>query len=192
MSKTLGSSIVLCLFLSGFFVASSASAEALGFFKVRRLLSQADEALATGRHDEAAELYNQVVKGTKAGKRHARAHLGVAVAELNRNKGKESVVRRHLNAYLADPATSEEAVARAMQKLLARMGSARAAAKPKPAPPKPSPAAPDAETVDAEEPDDSAERIAALEQQLAAAKKEIEEKEKVIEDLRKIVVEGDG
>lgn len=168
-----------------FLVVPQAVADDLGFFEQRRVLSDAEGALAAGRYEQAGELFGRVISGTDADNgRHVQALLGAALAELGHDEGDVDAARGHLEAYLASGEAEQRTVARAMQQLLER---AAEASKPAPAPPKPAPAP---EVVEAK--DGSADRIASLERQLASARAEIAEKEQVIEELRKIVVEEGG
>ena len=56
----------------------------LGFFEARRIHRQADEALARGDHDKAAELFHQLADGLdRDHKRRGEALYGAALARLN-------------------------------------------------------------------------------------------------------------
>lgn len=177
---------VVSLLAACLVAAAPAVADDLGFFEQRRVLSDAEDALAAGRYEQAVDLFGQVVEGTDADNaRHAQALLGSALAELGHEAGDADAARRHLTAYLANSEAEQKAVAKALQQTLERAAEAS-----KPAPP---PAAPEPEPEpEAEEEDGSAKRIASLERQLASARAEIAEKEKVIEQLRKIVVDEGG
>lgn len=177
--------VVSCLFVC--LVAAPAVADDLGFFEQRRVLSDAEDALAAGRYEQAVELFGQVVEGTDADNgRHAQALLGAALAELGHEAGDADAARRHLAAYLANGEAEQKAVAKALQQTLERVAEAAEPAPTPPVEPEPEP------EPKVEEENGSAKRIASLERQLASARAEIAEKEKVIEQLRKIVVDEGG
>lgn len=179
----------LCLL----FLAPCAIADDLGFFASRRILSDAGDALASGKLDTAVDLYTQVIEGTDEGKgRHAQALLGAAVAELGRPNADVAAARKHLDAYVASYEAEQKGVARALLQLLEpeRTNEGRASRPEAPALAGGEPSG-DGDGGDSA-PAEAAERIAALERQLAAARRTIAEKEQLIEELRKIVVEGDG
>lgn len=169
-------------------LAMPAFAGDLGFFESRRIHRQADEALARGDHEKAAELFHQLADGLdRTHKRRGEALFGAALARLH--TGEHDIATELLTEMLqVFPNHESKAGAQAMRALLEdRAGQ---------------PAAPEAEPARAEPAKDSGRagvqrlerlesRIASLEGQLREAREELQKKEEAIEKLKELVV-GEG
>ena len=183
-SRLLGSILAVATTL---LLALPSFAGDLGYFEARRIHRQADEALARGDHDKAAELYHQLADGLDRNqKRRGKALYGAALARLN--AGEHETAGELLTEMLQVFPNHENKVgAQAMQALLASQ-TATPAPPPEPvAEPEPAePAAGDDQRVGRLE-----SKVARLEGQLREAREELQKKEEAIEKLKELVV-GEG
>lgn len=187
--------VVALALACGWALPASADDDRVGFFEARRLASQAEDALAAGQGEDAAELYQRLVDGLDAdSRRRADALYGRALAELTRPESARDValLRASLDQLASSYPDHDRAVdARAMIALLD-------VEPPDPAPiavvpAEPEPAEPEVvEVVDDERVAQLQSRVRSLQKQLAEAREELEQKEEALSKLKELVVEGGG
>ena len=99
-------------------------AEKLGYFESRRVVKQADQALASGRHDEALELYGRLITGLDSSdERQSEARYRSAMAALLKDPADLDLAREHLSALPRSFKGESGAEVEALRGLLKRIES---------------------------------------------------------------------
>ena len=107
---------------------ASDGTKGLGFFESRRVVKQANQALEAGRHDQALELYSQLIEGLdKSDDRRAEAYYRSALAAVAKSPADLDLARNHLAEVPKTFRGQSGSEVKALRALLAQVESVTAA-----------------------------------------------------------------
>ncbi len=191
--------LTVCLGAGGAW--ASDDAEKLGFFESRRVAKEADQALESGRPDEALELYGRLIAGLdKSDKRQSEARYRSAMAALVKEPADLELAREHLAALPASFKGQSGTEVEALRGLLERVESvAVAEQRAKQAlaeQEKEAEAEIAAEATETKEAEEDLEKLkkqnARLRKELEQVRAELARKEQALAKLKAVVVGGGG